>query len=116
MRSDLQLARQTLESKLRAITNPFGWRDAIVVRPSADPADTTQHMIEREMASRRLNQNTSLVRELRAALDRVEEGSYGLCIDCDDPIAARRLAAAPWAARCLRCQERLEAGAERLAA
>jgi len=108
MQPNSNLAKQLLESKVLEITNPAGWRDSIAVRASADPTDTTQQIAEREMASRDLNRNASRMRELRAALKRVAEGGYGLCIDCEEPIAPRRLAAVPWAARCLSCQENAE--------
>src|SRR5580658_5604391 len=114
-----QLAKQILESRLSEITKPAGWRDSIAVRTSADPTDTTQQIGEREMASRSLSRNTSLVRDLRAALNRVAEGTYGVCIDCEEPIAPKRLGAVPWTPRCLSCQNDLEAAGsqdERLAA
>jgi RNA polymerase-binding transcription factor DksA len=46
--------------------------------------------------------------EVERALRRVEDGSYGRCIDCDEPIPAARLHAYPAAARCIRCQEAFE--------
>lgn len=76
--------------------------------PSADPTDRTQDILEHEMASRGLSRNASLARDLLAALTRVAHGNYGLCVDCDEPIAPRRLAAVPWAARRLSCQENAE--------
>jgi hypothetical protein len=72
-----QLAKPVLESKLPEITSPAGWPDSIAVRASADPTDTTQQIGEREMASRSLSRNASLVRDLRAALKRVTENTYG---------------------------------------
>jgi DnaK suppressor protein len=114
-----QLAKQVLESKLSEITNPAGWRDSIAVRTNADPSDTTQQIGEREMATRSLSRNASLVRDLRAALNRVAEGAYGVCVDCEEPIAPKRLAAVPWTPRCLSCQSDFEATRvddERLAA
>jgi DnaK suppressor protein len=107
-----QLAKQFLESKLLEITSPADWRDSIAVRTSADPTDTTQQIGEREMASRCLSRNASLIRDLRAALKRVDEGAYGVCIDCEEPIAPKRLAAVPWTPRCLSCQNDLEAAAD----
>jgi len=112
MDRDLRLIKQLMESKLAEVTNPAGWRDSIAVRTTADPADTTQLTIEREMASRGLSRNASMVRELRAALNRIADGSYGTCVDCDESIQPRRLAAVPWAARCLNCQEDTEARTE----
>jgi len=38
------------------------------------------------------------------ALARVEDGTFGICHDCGRPIAADRLEALPWAARCIDCQ------------
>ena len=47
-------------------------------------------------------------RGLRAALRRVEEGTYGVCIDCGVEIPFERLHASPMALRCVDCQMRAE--------
>src|ERR1700756_1030682 len=47
-----------------------------------------------------LNRNTlalKLLREVQAALRRVQQGTYGVCAACDEPISAKRLEAVPWA-------------------
>lgn len=49
--------------------------------------------------------------DVRAALVRLNEGSYGICIDCARPIDLQRLIATPSAARCMTCQEKFEAQA-----
>ncbi len=46
-----------------------------------------------------------------AALRRLEAGTYGICGDCDQPIASERLRALPFAARCRPCEEAREAAA-----
>jgi RNA polymerase-binding protein DksA len=46
--------------------------------------------------------------ELEAALKRIADGTYGLCLDCGDDIAVERLRAQPAAARCVDCQQRHE--------
>jgi DnaK suppressor protein len=43
-------------------------------------------------------------RDLNAALDRIQTGVYGICLDCGDDIAYERLSAYPTAERCIRCQ------------
>lgn len=43
-----------------------------------------------------------------AALQRLKDGHYGVCIDCDTRIPEARLHAAPEAARCIHCQEKTE--------
>lgn len=45
------------------------------------------------------------IKGIDAALDRLTTGDYGVCLSCGEPINARRLAAIPWAAHCIRCQE-----------
>jgi len=42
------------------------------------------------------------------ALDRMEQGTYGICIDCEDPISEKRLLADPVVSRCINCQEQSE--------
>jgi RNA polymerase-binding transcription factor DksA len=48
------------------------------------------------------------LRALEAALKRVSDGAYGLCVDCGAEIPLERLRAQPFAARCLACQQRHE--------
>jgi DnaK suppressor protein len=45
------------------------------------------------------------LRNVRAALDRIEEGSFGVCLHCDEDISPKRLAAVPSTALCILCQE-----------
>jgi len=53
-----------------------------------------------------LNRHTQMFRRVKAALHRVEEGTYGTCLTCEESISVKRLQAVPWAELCLRCQER----------
>jgi len=46
--------------------------------------------------------------EVRAALQRIADGTYGRCLADGEPIDEKRLEAAPWAAHCLRHQQELE--------
>jgi DnaK suppressor protein len=57
------------------------------------------------LAIRQLELNYSRQRGLREALERIEDGSYGVCLKCDEDISLKRLKVVPWAAFCLRCQE-----------
>jgi DnaK suppressor protein len=43
------------------------------------------------------------LQHIEAALARIERGEYGLCLDCDEPIATGRLEANPSATLCIRC-------------
>ncbi len=46
--------------------------------------------------------------DLNAALDRIQTGDYGVCIDCGNEINFKRLSAYPTAKRCIECQSMLE--------
>jgi len=46
--------------------------------------------------------------QINAALTRIEHGEYGLCIDCGEMIAEKRIEHSPFSARCIVCQEELE--------
>ncbi|HTX33798.1 MAG TPA: TraR/DksA family transcriptional regulator [Bryobacteraceae bacterium] len=55
-----------------------------------------------------LNRNTidiRLLREIEDALRRLEQGTYGTCMECEEPISIKRLNAVPWARYCVTCQE-----------
>ena len=45
------------------------------------------------------------LRLIEEALDRLDTGDYGICPACEEPIAAKRLRAVPWARYCIHCQE-----------
>lgn len=66
--------------------------------------DEIQFASEREMAIRSVDRETTLLRDVKAALHRVTDGSFGTCLDCESAISVNRLAALPWASRCIRCQ------------
>ena len=48
------------------------------------------------------------VRAIRAALSRLDSGSYGICMACGDPIAPARLEALPYAVQCIECAAQAE--------
>ncbi len=50
----------------------------------------------------------SELRLIEDALNRLNRGEYGVCIDCEEPIGEIRLESFPYAARCIVCQEAFE--------
>ncbi len=55
----------------------------------------------------------NLLNQINRALDEIAEGTYGLCIECDEPIGQARLAARPMAQLCIDCKEDKEASERR---
>jgi DnaK suppressor protein len=79
---------RTLRTRLQAQLDKSGLEDAY-----ADP--DVRSMVQ--SVRRRLNQ-------VNAALERIDEGKYGVCADCHEPIENDRLVLQPMSTRCTRCQ------------
>lgn len=73
------------------------------------PADVASETYERGKDLALRGQQDYILSQIDAALERIDEGSFGWCIDCGAPISAGRLEAIPYAARCLSCQGALPA-------
>lgn len=78
------------------------------IEPAGDDADQAFERDRLTVENDVLELHLAELAELAAARARAAEGSYGLCVDCDAPIAAARLAANPVARRCTACQARHE--------
>jgi DnaK suppressor protein len=83
-------------------------RDGIVVERSADQLEEIQAASQRVLAVCKLDREFNQLRDARAALRRIEDGSFGTCQECDEDIHPKRLAAVPWATFCIRCQEAID--------
>ena len=105
MKANLGLVRRVLESQLKEAAPTRGLRESIRINQVADPLDMTQQAAEREVAVLNLDRDTALARRLRSAIERLNDGSYGVCLQCEEDIAPKRLRAIPWAELCIRCQE-----------
>ena len=103
--SDLNKYRNVLQAKQAEVLHMIRNRDGIVIEKCPDSLDEVQYATERELAIRSLDRDSNLLRNVRAALDRIEEGSFGVCLHCDEDISTKRLAAVPSTAFCIVCQE-----------
>ncbi len=75
----------------------------------AHPEDSRAQLnTERELEFALGEHETAELDTLDNALQRIEAGTYGLCMDCGADIPPERLHAAPEAARCLACQGKQE--------
>jgi DnaK suppressor protein len=79
-------------------------RDDIAIEKSADQMDEIQYATERDLAIRNADRDSALLRQVKASLQRIHDGSFGICIQCEEAISSKRLAALPWAPRCIQCQ------------
>ena len=100
--------RRKLEGQLAESSVVHASRQDLAVETSADELDRTQQAQARDFAVGALNRESERSRELRAALRRLEAGTFGLCVSCEEAIHPKRLAAVPWASRCIICQNAAE--------
>ena len=108
MKSNQRAIRHILELRLKEAPPTRALRESILIHRVADATDGTQQASERDLAIHSLDRNSTLAKRIQGALDRLDDGSYGECIECGDEIALKRLQAIPWAELCIRCQEMLD--------
>ena len=104
-KAELNKFKQILEAKQAELEQAVRDRDGIAIEKSPDALDEVQHAAERELAIRNLDRESNLLRNVRAALRRLEDGSFGVCLHCEEDINPKRLNAVPWTPYCITCQE-----------
>jgi DnaK suppressor protein len=107
-KSEVNRFQKILESKRDELEQFVRNRDAITIEKSADALDEVQHAAERELAIRNLDRESNLLRNVRLALRRIEEGTFGTCLHCEEEISPKRLNAVPWSPFCIQCQEQAD--------
>ena len=75
-----------------------------------DIADKAVSSYTREFLYSLTDGERSTLLQIDDAIGRIDDGSYGFCINCAQPMAEKRLTAVPWAPYCVDCQELSEKG------
>jgi DnaK suppressor protein len=75
-----------------------------------DMADQADSCYTKESLFQQSSNARDLLMLVKAALRREEEGAYGVCVECGEPVQQKRLDAVPWARHCVGCQELQEKG------
>jgi DnaK suppressor protein len=94
----------TLQQKLIDLAGGAAGKESLAQERSCDPLDEAQAELSLNLAVRQLSLDWETRRAVRAALDRIRSGEYGVCENCGEPIHAKRLEAVPWATLCVACQ------------
>jgi DnaK suppressor protein len=74
----------------------------------ADPVDQAAYATERNFSHHLCSRNNRVKREIERALQKIENGDYGICDRCDEDISIKRLKATPTARYCISCKAQLE--------
>ncbi|WP_213453988.1 TraR/DksA family transcriptional regulator [Rhizomonospora bruguierae] len=80
-------------------------RDRLIDSSGDDQADTGTKTLEREQEISLANNLLDRINQVERALERLDEGGYGMCERCGNPIPVERLAAFPSATLCVTCKQ-----------
>lgn len=97
--------RETLLVEAAGLRRALRERESMAIESAPEECERMMLAGAREIYLSKVDRESRRLRDVEAALDRMDRGKFGLCADCEDPIPAKRLAAIPWASRCVRCQE-----------
>lgn len=106
--SNVKKYREILERKRDELATATPARS-----PAADPGSRSgdwvdQSSLENDLHVRlALKQTDSkLLRAIEEAIHRIDQGVYGICMDCENEIPSARLEAVPWTRVCVHCKEK----------
>jgi len=75
-----------------------------------DVADKAANAYTKEFLFHQSNDNRQILAMVNEALDRIRDGTYGICAACEQEVQIKRLDAVPWARHCIECQEKQDQG------
>ena len=107
-KTEMDKFRAVLKEMVAELERFTRHREGIAVERSADQLEEIQAASERALAVCNLDREFNQLRNVRAALRRIQEGIFGTCQECEEDIHPMRLAAVPWATFCIRCQEAVD--------
>ena len=109
---DLEYFRQLLHDELVELAARAKSTVGSLVNDSSsdsDPLDQAARDNDRNYLLRIRDRESHLIRKIKVALDKLDEGTYGICETCGEEIAMARLMARPVTAHCIQCKTRMEA-------
>jgi DnaK suppressor protein len=104
-KSEINKFRTTLVAKQTELAPSLRKRDGIAIEKTPDALDEVHLATERELMTRNLERESKILREVCAALERIQQNTYGTCLNCEEEIGLKRLKAVPWTPLCIGCQE-----------
>lgn len=109
IRTALLAERERLEAEIEHTRSGLrGSSDGDLLDDVVGGSDDAQDLYSRELAEGVEDDEQATIAEIDAALVRLDDGTYGVCVDCGSAIPEKRLTALPYAARCIDCQRRAE--------
>jgi len=107
LRKDLERRRMTIT---RTLQDQMRKTREVADRAemTKDPYGSASTSHDDELAAINVDRLARDLKLIDRALSDIDTGRYGVCVECEEPIAAKRLKALPFATRCIECQARSE--------
>jgi len=106
LHSALEDKRQQLEAQLE--NSELDTKPVVLDQQSVGRVSRIDAIQQQQMALANQQQSTQQLKRIELALQRIDSGEYGFCLQCEEPIAFARLQAQPFAGLCLDCQSASE--------
>ena len=112
-KKDLDYFRRLLEAEVNLLFEKAGetlWELMGTTSDNeSDLLDRTTQELSQNNVFRIRSRESRLIKKIRESLQSIEDGTYGICKDCEEPIAIERLKARPVTSYCIHCKNRREA-------
>ena len=113
-KKELERYRRLLDEKKSSLSQEIAKtrsaEEETTEESTQDIADKAVSSYTREFLYSLTDGERGTLLQIDEALVRIDEGSYGFCTNCGQPMAEKRLTAVPWAPYCVDCQELAEKG------
>lgn len=110
----LKLFKERLERRKQEILLAYnrnkGYGKEADAEGSQDIADKAANSYTKEFLFSLSSSEREMLQDVDAALNRIDDRSFGYCVVCEEEMDKKRLEAVPWAKRCIDCQEKQELG------
>lgn len=108
---DLEYFRTLLTDRLNQLLKHADSTVTGMTQPKenfADPTDRASHEAERSFELRIRDREHKLIKKIKKALERIDNGTFGQCEICEEEISIERLKARPVTTQCIECKTREE--------
>lgn len=115
---DLEFFKTLLIQQLDELLNQAKKTVGVLIQDgnsSSDPLDRASEAMGRDYTLRIRDREYRLIQKIKTALEKIQDGTFGICENCEEDISFARLKARPVTAYCIHCKSKLEALEKRMA-
>jgi len=111
-KKDITFFKKLLTKRLNELLNQAGNTVSGMTAPKEnfpDPTDRASLEADRNFMLRIRDREHKLIKKIKKALDRIDNGTFGICESCGEEISIKRLKARPVTSQCIECKSKEEA-------